>query len=399
MLPTEVVTLHGFAHGGEAVGRLPDGRAVFVGHAIPGETVRIQLTESRKTWARGQLEEVLEASTQRVTPPCPYFGPGRCGGCRLQHIDRSRHADLLRQVVVDALQRIGRIPEPPVTATVAAGDYGYRNRARFAVTETGALGYRRHASHDIIPIDRCLLLDEPTQALREAAGDAWTRTSEVEVRTAAVGETVVAIGKKTTVAHGGVLTHCVGGFEFRVSERSFFQSNTQGASLLLRLVREEAAAMPGDTALDLYAGVGLFARGLLADGASVVAVEGSASSAADARHNLAEFADRASVIHAPVEQAVRRLAPRGRHDIVVADPPRSGAGRPIVEAITGLAERVIVIVACDPAALARDTATLAAHGWHLTQAVPVDQFAQTAHVEVVATFRRAAPGGDAATYP
>ena len=381
-----VVALHGFAHGGEAVGRMPDGRVVFVAHALPGETVRVRITEQRKRWSRGVLVEVVTPSQDRVEPPCPYFGPGRCGGCRLQHIAPPRRRELLRQVVSDQLERLGGVPEPPVAAVVPAGEYGYRTRARFAVTGDGHLAFRRHGSHDLITVDRCLLLDEPTQALREAAGDDWAGHAEVEVRTGVEGGTVIA---DPPGRRGDALVERVGGFDFRVGAGSFFQSNREGAGHLLRLVREAAAVTKGDTALDLYAGVGLFARGLAADGAAVTAVEGNRSSAADAEHNLAGLA---TVLHRPVDRALRRFVDRGeRFTVVVADPPRDGAGRDVITAAAAVAQRTVVVVACDPAALGRDTATLRDAGWDLARAVPVDQFAQTGHVEVVATFRPALP--------
>lgn len=407
--PTEPVALHGFAHGGEAVGRLGDGRIVFVGHAIPGETVTVALQQERGRWTRGRLVEVLEASPDRVEPPCPYFAPDRCGGCALQHIAPPRRLQLLRQVVSDQLQRLGGVEDPAVTATEAAGEYGYRSRARFGVDLQGRLGFRRANSNALIPIDRCLLLDETAQEVREAAGDGWRGVAEVEVRAASDGTAVVVHpgrrGKLPTLppndlpvavvtAGGGskavrgqpTLVETVGGFRFKVSPTSFFQSNRKGAEILLRLVREAAAVRDGEDALDLYAGVGLFARGLAADGAAVTAIEGHAASAADARTNLHDLAD---AVHAPVSDAVAALQEAGRIiDVAVLDPPRKGAGTPVVTALAQIIRRTIVYVSCDPAALARDARTLGELGWRLERAVPVDQFAQTASLEVVATFQR-----------
>lgn len=387
---SEVVSLHGWAHGGEAVGRLADGRAVFVGYAIPGETVRITVTESRKAWARARLEEVVTPSPDRVAPPCPYFGQDRCGGCRLQHIGPDRQAALVRQVVVETLERVGRIPDPPVATTISAGSYGYRTRARFAVDADGRLGFRRAGSHDVIAIDRCLLLDGPTQAARDIAGEGFGAGADVEVRSDADGApSVIAIdGRRSDVVAGGDAgVERVGGFELRVSAASFFQTNRHGAELLLDLVREAADVRPGDAALDLYAGVGLFARGLAADGAAVTAVESHPAAAADAAANLAGLAD---AVRSPAEAAVAALREEGRTvDVVVLDPPRAGAGTAVVAGIAQLATRTIVYVACDPAALARDARTLVEAGWRLTRATPVDQFAQTAAVEVVAVFAKA----------
>ena len=386
--PVEV-ELHGFAHGGEAVGRLPDGRVIFVAHAIPGETVRAEVTTEHKRWARGRLVEVVEASPDRVVAPCPYFGPDRCGGCRLQHIAPARQRSLLRQVVVDQLERLGGITDPPVAEVIPAGEYGYRNRARFGVTAEGDLAFRRFASDELVPISHCLLLDEATSALHADVGEEVSGAAEAEVRSGAAGGAVVtsAAGAKPAVVRGdAVVLHTVGGFEFQVSATSFFQSNAAGAEILLDLVRAAAAAAAGDTALDLYAGVGLFARGLAADGAAVTAVEGARSSAADARRNLHGLA---RVVQKPVERVVPRMAREGeRFDVVVADPPRRGAGAGVIPAIAEVATRTIVVVACDPAALGRDAGLLRTLGWQLVSATPVDQFAQTGHVETVATFTR-----------
>lgn len=404
------ITLHGLAHGGEAVGRLPDGKACFVPYGIPGERVRVRVTTERKRWARAELVAVIDASPDRIEPPCPYFGQGACGGCTLQHIAPDRQAALRRQVLVDQLERIGKVADPPVTEVVRAGDLGYRHQARFGVRRDGVLGFRRAGSHNLIPIDRCLLLDDATQALRERAGDAWAGAEEVAVRSAATGTTALVVhpgpgglpplppgddpvgvagtGGVAALRGEPVLTHVVCGLEFRVSARSFFQANHRGAAALLRLVRTAAAAGPGDHVLDLYAGVGLFARGLAAAGAGVTAVESDRAACADARHNLAAVADRTEVVHGDVTQVVRGFVADGlAPDVVVLDPPRDGAGVDLARLVAALGAATVVYVACDPAALARDTRVLLDASYRLTQVVPVDQFAQTAHIEAVATFR------------
>lgn len=421
-MPDDAIDLQldGFTHGGEAVGRLPDGKACFVGYAIPGERVRVEVVEDHPRWARGRLLEVLDGSGDRVEPPCPYFGPGRCGGCALQHIAPARQAQLKRQVVVDQLERIGGLTDPAVHETLTAGMLGYRNQARFAVDGDGRLGYRRAGTHDVLPVDRCPLLAPAAQAVRDEAGDRWAGATEVTVRAAVTGtgtamrvapgegalpplppgHTPVTIVDESGADHAlrgdPTLTERVGGFDFRVSAGSFFQANTAGAEALVTLVRAAAAVEPGDTVLDLYAGVGLFSRPLAADGAAVVAVDSGTSACEDARHNLA--ATTASVVCEPVGDALRRFAQETRGDarsaddgfaVVVLDPPRRGAGRDICGRVANLRPRVVVYVSCDPAALARDAAVLARAGYRLTGATPVDQFAQTAAIEVVATFTRA----------
>ncbi|MBA3621594.1 MAG: TRAM domain-containing protein [Actinomycetota bacterium] len=418
----ETVRLTGMAHGGDAVGHLSDGRAVFVGFAIPGEVVHVEVTTDKPRWARARLLEVLEPSADRVAPPCPYYGT--CGGCRLQHIAGQRQAQLVGQVVAEQLQRLGGVDNPVVAETVRPADYGYRSRARFAVDRAGRLGFRKAASHDIVAVERCLLLDEATQTAREAAGDRWTGATEVEVRSGVRGAAAIVDvvakprgrpalppGELAVTRRGGgpplrgdpVVTESVAGMDFRVSPGSFFQANRAGAEALVALVCRAVAA--GDRVLDLYAGVGLFARALAAKGAEVTAVEAGAAAATDARHNLRDLppssaavgqdlsssaavgSGPARVVRAPVERYLAEAAANGTQaDVVVLDPPRRGAGTAVVADLVRVARGTIVYVACDPAALARDARALLAAGWRLTEAVPVDQFAQTAQIEVVATF-------------
>jgi predicted RNA-binding protein with TRAM domain len=165
------IDLDGITHGGEAVGRLPDGKACFVPYAIPGERVRVEVVEERKRWARARVVEVVRPSPERVTAPCPYFGQDKCGGCQLQHLAPAAQPALKRRIVTEQLARIGRIVDPPVAETVVVRPFGYRNRARFGVDAQGRLGYRRAQSHDLVPIDRCLLLTDQAQKVRDEAGD------------------------------------------------------------------------------------------------------------------------------------------------------------------------------------------------------------------------------------
>lgn len=393
------------------MGRLPSGKACFVPYAIPGERVLVEITEERKRWARGRLVEVLEASPDRVHAPCVYARPGRCGGCQLQHIDPVAQLVLKRRIVTEQLQHIGRIADPPVNPTMPVAPFHYRNSARFAVDEQGRLGFRRAGSHDVQPIDKCLLLDPAVQALREEAGDGWLGAEEIVVRAGlATGERTIIVrpGEQglpplpdgtTPVAletpSGSValrgepdLNEAVEGRTFRLSPTSFFQASTAGAALLVRLVLNGADVQPGELVLDLYAGVGLFA-GFLADaGARVTAIEADRIAADDARHNLAK--DDVTVIAEDAAAHVAGLVSTHQdYDVVVLDPPRRGAGASLCEHIVQLDPRVVVYVSCDPAALARDAAAFASAGYELTEATPVDQFAQTAQIETVAVFHPA----------
>lgn len=403
------LTVHGLAHGGDAVGRLPDGKACFVAAAIPGERVTAEVTEERARFARAVTVEVLEPVAERVTPPCPLALPGRCGGCRLQHIDVAHQAVLLRRVVVDTLERIGRIPAPPVADTVRPHNgWGYRNQARFAPHPDGRLGFRRAGSHDIEPVAECPLLDAGAAAARDAAGDDWRGVEAVVVRgdadARALLEVLPGAGALPALPPGDVPVAVVGtdgavalrgeplleeraaGRTWRVSPTSFFQPSRAGATTLAGLVRAAAEVTPGTRALDLYAGVGLFAAVLAEDGAQVVAVEAHPAAAADARANLRDLD--VEVRCGAAEDALDAHGPRP--DVIVLDPPRRGAGPALTARIAEGAARRIVMVSCDPAALARDARVLLDSGWQLDRVVPVDQFTHTAHVEAVATFTRAA---------
>lgn len=435
--PVELV-LHGLSHGAEAVGRRPDGKVCFVAHALPGERVRVRVENEHKSWSRGRLLEVLDASPERVEPPCPYARPGVCGGCALQHARPAHQAELLRQVVIDQLERIGRIPDPPVMPTRRphAGDgLGYRNRARFAVDPAGRLGFHRqgtHDTHDVVPIDRCPLLSDAAHATRVEAGDDWPGVDSVTVRAGDDGagliEVVPGEGLLPTVPHGErpialvdalggthalrgepTVRYEVGGDAFTVSATSFFQPSSAAAEMLVEEVLAGVDVAVGDRVLDLYSGVGLFSRALAAAGAEVTAIEGSRSSVADARRNCADLPVR--VVQDDVEGAVSAMAAMAamaattattataatgaggepdheRLAAVVLDPPRRGAGPDVCTHLAQLGPARIVYVACDPAALGRDAKTLTGTGYRLVRAVPVDQFTHTGHIETVATFLR-----------
>ncbi len=393
-MPAFEVTFAGITHGAEAVCRLPDGSVCFVAGGIPGERARIEVVMRKRRWARGRLLDVLDASCDRVEAPCPYYS--ECGGCQLQHVAGERQAMLKRQIVTEQLERVGGISDPPVAELVRPGGgswyRGYRTSARFAVDADGRLGFHRSKSNDVIAIDRCLLLAPRAQALREEIGDAWRGADEVSIRVSlATSDRTIRVNPGSRAVPAALrgdaaITEHVAGSPFRVSPGSFFQPGPAGAQALTALVLEAAAVRDGDTVLDLYAGVGLFSRALMDAGARVVAVEASEVACEDARSNLGA---RATVVQGKAERVARDLvAERRRVDVVVLDPPRRGAGAGLCVALTRLAPRVIVYVACDPAALARDARALTDAGYPLIHVTPVDQFGYTSQIETVAAFRK-----------
>ncbi|WP_084671337.1 class I SAM-dependent RNA methyltransferase [Sporichthya polymorpha] len=371
------------AHGGFCVAR-HEGRVVFVRHALPGERVRVRVTEGRPAdrFLRADAVEVLDASPDRVVPPCPYAGPGRCGGCDWQHATLDAQRELKAAVLVEQLRRLAGLDRQPVVEAVpgATDGSGWRTRVRFAVDPTGRAGLRRHRSHDVEPLDACLIA-APAVNTSGVLSAAWPRGAEIAVTVPAAGTGDVVV---SPVADQRVV-ETVDGREFSVPADGFWQVHPAAATVLTRAVTEALAPRPGETLLDLYAGSGLFA-GMLAPSVApgpVVAVESDAAAVAAARDNLADVPG-ARVIEAGVDAAL--LAEVGPADLVVLDPPRTGAGREVVDGVAALAPRRIAYVACDPAALARDLAYFAERGYALVGLRAFDLFPHTHHLEAVATL-------------
>jgi tRNA/tmRNA/rRNA uracil-C5-methylase (TrmA/RlmC/RlmD family) len=335
------------------VARLDDGPVVFVRHALPGERVEIVVTEGtegERFW-RADAVTVLTASPDRVTAPCPVAGPDGCGGCDFQHVAVPAQRSLKAAVVREQLQRLAGL-DVSVTVEAVPGDEDglrWRTRQRYARTPDGRRGMRKHRSHDVVAVDDCLI-------------DAGASPS-------------------TTVL----------GRSFDVAPDGFWQVHPGAPDILVTTVLEMLAPQPGETALDLYAGVGLFARFLLdavgTDG-RVVAVEGDPAACEHAEVNLGPGA---VVTRGPVER-VLAAAHDEPFDLVVLDPPRTGAKRKVVEQVVGRAPRAVAYVACDPAALARDVGIFAEHGYRLTALRAFDLFPMTHHVECVALLTKNGSG-------
>jgi tRNA/tmRNA/rRNA uracil-C5-methylase (TrmA/RlmC/RlmD family) len=332
------------------VARLDDGRVVFVRHALPGERVEVEVTEGTdgdKFW-RADAVTVLSASADRVEAPCPVAGPGLCGGCDFQHVTPARQRQLKADVVAEQLRRLAGLVWD-VTVEAVPGDADglrWRTRTRFAHLPDGRPAMRMHGSHELVPVDECLI------AL--PASDAGP-------------EVVEAAGRQHT---------------FRVAADGFWQVHPGAPRVLVETVLAMLRPEPGERVLDLYAGVGLFAA-FLADAVGpehVVAVEGHPGATRDAAANLPRGVrvlqgDVARVLAATLDEPF---------DLVVLDPPREGARRKVVEQVVDRAPRAVAYVACDPAALARDVATFASLGYSLRELRAFDLFPMTHHVECVA---------------
>lgn len=408
MPETADLKLTAMAHGGSALGRY-EGQVIFVPYTIPGETVRVEIAESHARWAKARLLAVLDPSPHRVEPPCPYFGPEQCGGCHFQHIAYPAQAKFKQQVVADQLTRVGGLHGVDVQDIIAAAEpWGYRNHATFHLTPDGRLGFLTADTHRVVPVQECLLLDPLLDELWAALDIEWPQLFRLSLRCgSATGQRLaifeldhyedfdievdfpvscvllLADGEAVVLMGETHLTEHVAGRDYRVSAGSFFQVNTAGAEALIALVRDYLAPTGGETLVDLYCGVGLFGLALAGQVARVIGVEADPSAVADFRHN-ARGLGQVELLEGKAQAALPRI--EGQVDLLVLDPPRSGAGRPVVAEIARLAPRRVAYVSCDPATLARDAQQLTESGYSLLQVQPVDLFPQTYHVESVALF-------------
>lgn len=419
-MTTLTVALDDMAHGGEAVGHV-DGKAIFVPLGIPGETVRVEVAEERSRFSRARLVELLEPSPDRVEPPCPYFG--RCGGCQWQHIAYVAQLRTKEHIVRSLLERIGGQAETLVRPTLPMdserGPWGYRSHVQLVPASADSLGgYRAHGSHDVVPVDECLIAHPLMRALWPAASAPYPGLERVSLRTGtATGERMVIYhgrpvparrreeakralafsggesvsylydsgrGHIATICGRGHFREVLSGRRFRISGASFFQVNTAQAERLLEVVRQYLALQPEDALLDAYCGVGTFALSLASQASRVWGIENSPWSIRDAKANDAER--QVTFLRGDVERVLahRPIA----CDALVLDPPRAGCSSKALRALISCQPSRIAYVSCDPATLARDVSRLDEAGYALREVQPVDMFPQTYHIESVALLTR-----------
>ena len=355
------------AHGGHVVVRVPvqaeDGtttsRVVFVRHALPGERVVVEITEGTegdRFW-RGDAVEVVDPSPDRVKAPCPYAGPGLCGGCDFQHVALDAQRRLKEAVVREQLSRLAGL-EVEVTVEAVPGDLDglrWRTRQRYVDLPDGRRGMRLYRSHEVIPVEDCLIA-------REDAREPGPGTVVERVRAAGTEH------------------------RFEVASDGFWQVHPGAPTALVEAVVDALDPRLGESVLDLYAGVGLFARFVgdrVGPSGRVVAIEGDATASALSARNVPS-----AEVTAGDVGTVLATSYRSAFDLVILDPPREGARRQVVDAVVARAPRAVAYVACDPAALARDVAIFAEHGYLLSRIRSFDLFPMTHHVECVVLLER-----------
>lgn len=408
----------GVAHGGVFVAREPGGRVVFVADAIPGERVRARITEVKKSFARAETVDVLQASPDRVPHVWPGAAGDQPGGADLGHIVLPRQRALKAQVLREAFAKFASLeidtevvgPESvlgarhPDVATTRDG-LRYRTRMTLHVDDAGRIGPFAARSHRVVDVDDYPLateeLAEVALALRSAPegridlvqpADGRIRTIRRPVRAPQRGR-----GPRQPRPEPEIVIEVVGEREFAVDAGGFWQVHRAAAEVLDRAVREALGELESDAwNLDLYGGVGLFgaALGELAGGARLTTVEASERASLHAEENLADVG--AEAVDMRVDRFLGRLSAEASlldremitRGVALLDPPRSGAGREVVESLGDLGPSRIAYVACDPVALARDVGTFRTVGYELESLRAFDLFPQSHHVEALAVLSR-----------
>ncbi|MBU6313545.1 MAG: TRAM domain-containing protein [Actinomycetales bacterium] len=385
------VAIEKVAHGGHFIARY-EGCVIFVRHAIPGEKCRIQITSVGRSFNRADVVEVLEASNHRVDAPCEYSNRDGCGGCDFQHITIEQQRSLKAEVIVEQFARIAKM-EIAVDVESVGTELGWRSRITATSDKNGKLGFIGSRSHTVVPVKNCLIAAKGI-GFSELATRTWKADMRVEIATSNSDERSISLRpnhgeSKSRLSEGpGLLHEKVLERVLEVSNNSFWQSHTKAPNLLSEVVRDFASVKKADHVLDLYGGVGLFTAALidnLGPEGRIDLIEGSKSATADAARNFLANSN-VKVVTGDVATHLPRI---DAADVVVLDPPREGAGKVVVNEIARAKPRTIVYVACDPAALARDTGYFLEHGFSLVKLRAFDLFPMTHHIECVALFEPA----------
>jgi 23S rRNA (uracil1939-C5)-methyltransferase len=414
-------------YGGDAMGRLDDGRAVFVPFGLPGEHVRLRLTEEKRNFARGELVEILTASSQRIAPRCVHFGV--CGGCHYQHLPYEEQLNAKTEILRDQLTRTGKLENPPVQRMVASPNpWNYRNHVQFHLTSDGKLGYVKAQAPEVFPVTECHLPEGALNAIwPQLEFEPRTSVERVSLRAGKDDDSMLILeshspeapeleieacmsvahvfGASTVVIAGNDhIVISVLGRDFRVSAPSFFQVNTAMAEKMVDHLLTHLPITESTTLLDVYCGAGLFSAFFAPKCERVIGIESSPSACEDFVFNLDEF-DNVELYEGLAEDVlpglVGRIALSGRspaqragasvaanRPCIVVDPPRTGLEKRVIDEILRLNAPTIAYVSCDPATLARDAARLINGGYHLKDVTPFDLFPQTYHIESISIFER-----------
>ena len=396
------IKMEKMVYGGDCLGRLPDGRAVFVPFVLPGEIVNVEIIEDKKRFARAIPVELVEPSPDRIQPRCRHFT--ECGGCQYQHLSYAKQLAVKEDVLKDQLERIAKIYSPPMQTIVPSPDpWVYRNHVQFHLSQQGELGFVHSDGEHLLIIEECHLPQEPINQLwPQLILGAETGVYRLGIRQDSYDDMMLIMegddpnppefsediavsavytppdARLTVLAGDDHLVFSVLDRQFQVSARSFFQVNTAVAEKMIQHLLENISFSSEINVLELYAGVGLFSAFIAPPVNTLTAVESSGSACFDFAVNLDDF-DNVSLYEAEAEDVMPAL--EIHPDILIIDPPRAGVANAVVDAIGKVLPDRIAYISCDPATLARDLRKLLEKGFHLESVTPFDMFPQTAHVE------------------
>lgn len=385
-------------YGGDGLARNA-GEVVFVPLTLPGERVRVTTVHSRPGLHRAEIADILEPSPDRQPAPCPHFGT--CGGCHYQHASYESQLQIKLAILREVLARIGKITPPDGIDVISGPPLAYRNRAQFHLYQR-QIGFHRLSSRNLAPVDTCLLLSpklaESYAALRRMLPDRrfpsfihslelFTDETQVQLNVLTTDRPVAKsffdwCAREIQGLVSGALDYQAAGFRYRVSHNAFFQVNR---FLIGSLVETALAGASGSSALDLYAGAGLFSLPLAERFRQVAAVESSNSAWRDLVFNTERAGSKVQGYHSSAEDYLRSNP--GPYDFVLADPPRSGLGKPVTRLLLESKPERLSLVSCDPATLARDLAALTP-AYRIERMTLIDLFPQTYHLETVTHLSR-----------
>jgi 23S rRNA (uracil1939-C5)-methyltransferase len=409
MTSTVDVRIDNLAYGGDALGRLADGRVVFVPYAIPGELARLRLVEEKPHHARAVLVEVLEASPDRVEPRCQHFKT--CGGCHYQQMNYPIQLKAKAAILREQLERIGGLKDIPAVEVEAAPEpWYYRNHIQFHLTHEGKLGFQRAHSNQPFAIRECHLPEvainqlwpqveiEPMPGLERISLRLGADADRMLLLEGSIPQpldfniedlaiSVVQVGPSGNVVLAGsdYLVMEISGRHFMVSATSFFQVNTLQAQAMVKHLTEHLSLDEEMTVLDVYCGVGLFSAFLAPKVKRLVGIEISPGACEDFTTNLDEF-ENVELYEASAEDVLGNVV--FNPDIIIMDPTRAGLGGKTVEGIIAQGAAQLAYVSCDPATLARDSKQLSAGGYSLVKVTLFDMFPQTYHIESISYWEK-----------
>jgi len=374
------------AHGGHFVAR-HNGQVIFVRHGITNELVKIKITAVSSKIAHADVIEVLTAAPSRVSAPCQYAG--KCGGCDFQHIDLVTQRKLKAEIIKEQFMRIGKIDlsspgfNLEVIEVEPSDGLHWRTRMDFAVSPNGKIGFFGARSNEVVEISQCLIADERMN-VSELAARSWKSDARVEVAVSSTSE-VSVMRSGRSISGPTQIVEQVGGSSFKISPEAFWQSHKSAPVTLVKAALAQLGVKSNDHVCDLYSGVGLFAAAILkqlSEQGFITLIESDKSAVADARKVFLNKSN-VKILQGLVAQQLPIVK---RADLILLDPPRTGAGEVVIKQLIKLKPRKIVYVACDPAALARDSKTLIDAGYKLDHISAYDLFPMTQHIECVAGF-------------